>query len=313
MVFVYGKCRQIVRDVIRLYVERFPERVTPSRSAFTNVIKSFQEPARVDNKIRRRSKAASILRILHLNKFHAFHVSLHQALHGNDFQNRVNFCEWGLQKFQSDEMFLTKVLFTDEATFTNCGQVNRHNMHYWSIENPRWLREMDKQRPWSVNVWCGVLNGEIIGPYFIDGTLNTSRYKHILTKILRHLLKNIPLHIRQTMWFQQDGCPAHSAWIITQFLNVTFGDRWIGCAGNHKWPARSPDLTPLNFYLWGKLKQQVYNKIPTTKEDMKEAIRRACAAINPTEIQHAVLPVKINKSTALDHFLKVNYFPSQLA
>ncbi|KZC12298.1 hypothetical protein WN55_04088 [Dufourea novaeangliae] len=107
-------------------------------------------------------------------------------------------------------------------------------MHYWSIENLRWLREVVKQRPWSVNVWSGVLNGEIIGPYFIDSTLNTSRYKHILTEILPHLLENIPLHIRQTMWFQQDGCLAHSARIITQFLNVTFGDRWIGRAGNHK-------------------------------------------------------------------------------
>ncbi|KZC06173.1 hypothetical protein WN55_07346 [Dufourea novaeangliae] len=119
MVFVYEERRQIVRNAVRLYAERFPERVTPSRSAFTHVIKSFQETGRVDNKIRRtvtqnphastRQLAResgisqrSVLRILHLNKFHAFHVSLHQELHGNDFQNRVNFYEWGLQKLQSD-------------------------------------------------------------------------------------------------------------------------------------------------------------------------------------------------------------------
>lgn len=72
-------------------------------------------------------------------------------------------------------------------------------IHYWSIENPRWLREVDKQRPWSVNIWCGLLDSEIIGPNFIDGTLKISRYKHILTEILSHLLENIPLHIRQTM------------------------------------------------------------------------------------------------------------------
>ncbi|KZC14695.1 hypothetical protein WN55_07192, partial [Dufourea novaeangliae] len=80
---------------------------------------------------------------------------------------------------------------------------------------------------------------------------------HFAPKFLPHLLENIPLHIRQTMWFQQDGCPAHSARIITQFLNVTFEDHWICRAGNHKWPARSPDLTPLDFYLWGKLKQHI--------------------------------------------------------
>ncbi|KZC10692.1 hypothetical protein WN55_02392 [Dufourea novaeangliae] len=256
MVFVYGECRHIVRDAVRLYAKRFPERVTPSRSAFTNgvafifhgdgsvgeakgkrgmgggratddrntvnILAAVTQNPHVSTRKRERKKEniiqRSVSRILHLKKFHAFDVSLHQELHGNDFQNRVNFCEWGLQTLQNDELFLTKVLFTDEATFTNYGQVNRHNMHYWSIENPWWLREVDKQRPWSVNDWCGLLNGEIIGPYFINDTLSTSRYKHILTEISPHLLENIPLRIRQTMWFQQDGCPAHSA-RITQLLN----------------------------------------------------------------------------------------------
>lgn len=47
--------------------------------------------------------------------------------------------------------------FTDEATFINCGQVNWRNMHYWSVENPRRLRHINKQRPWSLNVWCGIV------------------------------------------------------------------------------------------------------------------------------------------------------------
>jgi hypothetical protein len=34
----------------------------------------------------------SVHRILELHKFHPFHVSLHQKLHGNDFQNSVQFC-----------------------------------------------------------------------------------------------------------------------------------------------------------------------------------------------------------------------------
>ena len=46
-----------------------------------------------------------------------------------------------------------KILLTDEATFTNNGQVNLRNMHYSSIENPHWMREVDRQRPWSINVW----------------------------------------------------------------------------------------------------------------------------------------------------------------
>ncbi|KZC13210.1 hypothetical protein WN55_05887 [Dufourea novaeangliae] len=216
MVFVYGECRQILRDAVRLYAERFSERVI-----HLNPNANTRQLTR-ENGISQRS----VLRILHLNKFHAFHVSLHQELHGNDFQNRVNFCAWDLQKLQSDELFLTKVLFTDEAIFTNCGQVNRHNMHYWSIENPRWLRKLDKQRPWSVNVWCGLLNGEIIGPYLL-------------------------------MWFQHDGCPAHYAKESRQLLQRQFPNRWIGRDGEFPWPPRSPELTPLNVFLWGTLKDDV--------------------------------------------------------
>ncbi|KOC59084.1 hypothetical protein WH47_12677 [Habropoda laboriosa] len=93
------------------------------------------------------------------------------------------------------------------------------------------------------------------------------------------------------MWFQQDGCPANFARNLTEFRNRKFGDRWIERSGNNKWPPLSPDLTALDFYLWGKLKEQVYRKIPTTREDMQERIRRACSVIDPNEIRHAVLSV----------------------
>lgn len=324
LIFIYGECRQNVRESIRLYAERFPDRAIPSRSVFADIIKTFQETGSVGNKKRLRAKKVtdennatnilaavinnphtstrelerqsgisrrSILRILHTHKFHPYHMSLHQELSENDFQNRLEFCQWGLRQLQIDNTFLNKILFTDEATFTNHGQVNIHNMHYWSEENPRWLREVCKQRPWSVNVWCGLIDNKIIGPYFIDGTLNRRKYEQILIEVLPQLLEDIPLYVRQTMWYQQDGCPAHSAQNITEILNRTFGNHWIGRRGNHKWPARSPDLTPLDFYLWGKLKQQVYCEKPTTREDMVMRIRRACAAIDPNEIRRATLSV----------------------
>ncbi|EZA62612.1 hypothetical protein X777_10243, partial [Ooceraea biroi] len=45
-------------------------------------------------------------------------------------------------------------------------------------------------------------------------------------------------------------------------LNESFPDRWIGRGGRISWPARSPDLTPLDFFLWGHLKNEVYRDIP---------------------------------------------------
>ena len=35
---------------------------------------------------------------------------------------------------------------------------------------------------------------------------------------------------------------------------VLYPNRWFGRGGPISWPARSPDMTPLDFYLWGHLK-----------------------------------------------------------
>ena len=51
--------------------------------------------------------------------------------------------------------------------------------------------------------------------------------------------------------------------------------------GDISWPARSPDLTPCDFFLWGYLKAKVYARRPGTIEQLKEAIRQEVAAIPP--------------------------------
>lgn len=61
----------------------------------------------------------------------------------------------------------------------------------------------------------------------------------------------------------------------------TFGNRWIGIHDPREWPPRSPDLTPLDFFLWGYLKQQVYATRPVCAQDLKDRIVRACRAISP--------------------------------
>lgn len=59
--------------------------------------------------------------------------------------------------------FFLSVLFSDESSFTNHRQVNRHNMHYWAVENPHWLREVEHQRLGCPNIWCGIIRDKLIG------------------------------------------------------------------------------------------------------------------------------------------------------
>jgi len=131
---------------------------------------------------------------------------------------------------------------------------------------------------------------ERLGDFFLETTsldhiskINGKEYWKFLKneKFLVNLLEEVPLESRINMWFQQDGHPAHTAKATRMLLNKKFGNHWIGLRGPHEWPPRSPDLTPLDFFLWGHLKQQVYATRPASVEDLKDRIVRACRTISP--------------------------------
>ena len=53
-------------------------------------------------------------------------------------------------------------------------------------------------------------------------------------------------------WFQHDGAPAHFGKVARAWPDQRFSDftnRRIGRLGEIDWPARSSDLTPLDFFL----------------------------------------------------------------
>ncbi|GBN26230.1 hypothetical protein AVEN_270357-1 [Araneus ventricosus] len=54
--------------------------------------------------------------------------------------------------------------------------------------------------------------------------------------------------LRRSVWFQHDGAPPHYTNDVCQHLNITFGKHWI-CRGSPvQYPARSPDLSYLDFF-----------------------------------------------------------------
>jgi len=61
-------------------------------------------------------------------------------------------------------------------------------------------------------------------------------------------------------YFQQHGAPPHFHQDVRAYLDKNLPGQWIGRRGAVEFPPRSPDLTPLDFYLWGTLKDVVYRK-----------------------------------------------------
>ncbi|PRD28951.1 UNVERIFIED_CONTAM: hypothetical protein NCL1_30891 [Trichonephila clavipes] len=60
------------------------------------------------------------------------------------------------------------------------------------------------------------------------------------------------------MWFQHDGVPAHFSADVRSALDTAYPGGWIGRGGTVNWPTRSPDLSCLDFLLWGYMKSLVY-------------------------------------------------------
>ena len=76
-------------------------------------------------------------------------------------------------------------------------------------------------------------------------------YIIFIRDILPEMLENVPLQVRQLLWFQHDGDPAHFAHDVREYLNNVFSNCWIGRGGPVQWPPSSPDLTPMDFFTCG--------------------------------------------------------------
>ena len=92
--------------------------------------------------------------------------------------------------------------------------------------------------------------------YFYDGTINAERYRN---NILAPFFEQLTDTECRSGYFQQDSATAHTADQSLDFIAEIFENRIIS---RGLWPARSPDLTACDFYLWGNLKNKVYKTNP---------------------------------------------------
>jgi hypothetical protein len=122
-----------------------------------------------------------------------------------------------------------------------------------------------------------------VGPFFFEGLLNCERYTTFLQDELNDLLDAIvPVNERFRLWFQQDGAPPHFS--RTARENSQFGEHWIGRGEPIPWRARSHDLTPPDFFLWGAIKERVFRERPTTRDNMRERLIAAFPEFNDLNV-----------------------------
>lgn len=211
-------------------------------------------------------------------------IFVHELRNGDDAL-RLDFCLWVGENQSENRNFYKNIIFSDESTFTTNGKVATQNCRFWARENPNFKIATRSQYYKKVNVWCGVMYGKIIGPYFFNANVNQHTYLDMLQNFLMPAVTDEPNF--QSVYFQQDGCPAHSTLLVRNYLQEYFGNRWIGRYGPVNWPARSPDLSPLDFFLWGYVKQRVYNSnLDNNIEILKQKITEAVNSVTEDMIHN---------------------------
>lgn len=311
IIFMYGAANGNATQARELYATRFSNRRTPNAQVFRNTFIRFREtgnlhrrepgiavpqyhvevdeqileafnrdPTTSVRKVARQLNLSTwkVWSVVHAERKYPFHYTPVQGLEEGDPIRRTIFCRYLLNQDMEDGTFLKRILWTDESKFDKDGITNFHNLHYWEHKggNPHKKKQVSSQRRFSVNVWAAVIGRTFIGPHYLPDNLNGTSYLQFLETVLIGLLEDIPLEIRQTMIYQNDGCPAHFARPVREYFDRNYRNRWIGRNGPILWPARSPDITPVDFYVWGRLKQLVYDEEIVTRDHLVRKINAAC-------------------------------------
>jgi len=208
-----------------------------------------------------------------------FKLPSNHELKPADHPKRLNFCIWfrALPKMTS-----MRLICSDEAYFYLTQPDNKQNNRLWLKTRPT----EGIERPLydeKVLVWCAMSSQRIYGPYFFESTVDQDSFSRMLKSFFW------PKVVRQNykkFYFQQDGAKPHIANKVQNYLKSKFGDKFMD---KNRWPPRSPDLNPCDFYLWGYLKLRVYNPIPNNLDELKCNIERKIKQITQDELKRVFL------------------------
>lgn len=228
-------------------------------------------------------KRSMIHRILHEHSYSPYKPIYTNKLQSGDKGKRKAFCDWIFDR--DDFNFHRSIYYSDEAVFHLNGHVNKHDYFIWATSNPNVIIE-EPNTPQRLIVWALVGYEGIVKYEILERTVNTDMYQDIIENNV------IPFFTRRrngNLLFQQDGAPAHFANRIKNILNDQLDRRWIG-RGSHllEWPARSPDLTVCDYFLWGHLKEKVYSHNVTNLTELKKVIEDEITKIPLEMIRRAI-------------------------
>ena len=192
-------------------------------------------------------------------KIFPYKLQMTNALTERHTERRLKFSRDCSRKLRNNAGYLKRIVFSDECKFSLSGSVNNQNSRIWGSERPNKVYETLRNSP-SIMVWCAPSESEITWLYFFENrNVTGSTYK----RMLRYFFVSQARKVLRRHDFQQGGAPPYYSLEARQYLDRNMLGRWMGRGGPIDWPARSPDLTPCDYFIW------VTSKIQFTETDLE--------------------------------------------
>ena len=131
--------------------------------------------------------------------------------------------------------------------FEERSRPNKHNERYWCDVYP--VEDENRvQGGRKLMCWAGLIDGRVVVHWFDENErINQHTYLNILQTVAWPFVSTVAT--RRGYWFQQDGARPHTTDTIWRWLASKFSPRVISKLTDRVWPPKSPDLSPLDYWL----------------------------------------------------------------
>ncbi|XP_032687204.1 uncharacterized protein LOC116851661 [Odontomachus brunneus] len=216
-------------------------------------------------------------------RFKSYVIKVRQMLSEAAKMNRVARCNLLLCSLKNEAAGRIR-FFSDEKIFSVDAKVNRRNDR-WLARDPEDVPIIARTKfPVSVHV-LGVVSseGHVMPPHFFQKkeTVTKEVYLHVLTKIVKPWIETVAAG--KPYVFQQDGAPAHTSHLVQNWLSDKMDMFW----SKEFWPPNSPDLNPLDYYVWSVIERVTNKSRHPNVTSLQTSIGAAFANIDKDALQRA--------------------------
>jgi hypothetical protein len=207
------------------------------------------------------------------------------ALTTAHINKRLSFFHWIKNRYSVTDC--RKILFSDEKIFDQDGQLNRQNDRVYAASRSEanlnmGLRPTHKF-PFKVMVWIGITYNGVCQLFIVpqkEKMCSTIYCKKVLPIVKRDGLKLIG----DDFIFQQDGATCHTSKMTIENIK----NMGINVLPPDIWPPNSPDLNPLDYFMWNEIENRIKFKKCENRDDLIKNIKKAVRLIPQKMIQESI-------------------------